>query len=446
MSEPLCRVSVQVDEDDLGTVDLALPRKTHVGLLMPAIVDIVHRGENTLTDVRRWRLARVGGQRIDEWTTLDDNEIHDGELLVVTNFETPEPDWIVDDPCHAVASVADGGHERVVRITAVAACLCAAVAGATALAWAGVTSRAAGHLIVGVGLAVAAAAGAVVIRRSHPDSLPSVTLSVVAVVFAAAAGFLAVPAGPSVANFLLAAAAGFSTSILLLRLSRCGTTCLTALATISALAAAALTVGVIWTLPAAAVGAVLVTVSVVMLSTAARLTIAASSLAPPMPSIDDGTGDEHVVDAARAVLAHQSLTGLVVGSSAAASLGIIMVAAGGWARGSFFTAAAGVVLLLRARTHVGTTRRIALIATGLIALTAGFAAAVVSAPEHAHWMSTLATGAGSGALAWVFGSVTISPVVRRAVDVTEYLALAGLVPLACWVIDLYGLVRGASLT
>jgi type VII secretion integral membrane protein EccD len=208
---------------------------------------------------------------------------------------------------------------------------------------------------------------------------------------------------------------------------------LTALATFSALAAAALAVGVVWTLPTAAVGAVLVTVSLVMLSTAARLIIAASSLT-------------HVVDAARAVLAHQSLTGLVVGSSAAASLGTIMVAAGGWARGLLFTTAVGVVLLLRARAHADTSRRIALIAAGLIALTASFAAAVVSAPGHANWISILVAGAGLGASAWVFGGVTISPVVRRAVDVTEYLALAALVPLACWVIDLYGLVRGASLT
>lgn len=446
MSEPLCRVSVQAEEVDLGTVDLALPRKAHVGLLMPAIVDIVHRGENTLTDVRRWRLSRVGGHGIDEWTTLDDNDIHDGELLVLTNIDTPEPEWIVNDPCHAVARVADGSHDPAVRITAVAACLCAAVISATALAWSGVTTRAAGHLIAGGAVAVAAAVGAIVIRRSHPDPLPSVTLSVVAVVFAAAAGFLAVPAGPSMANFLLAAAAGFPMSVLLLRLSRCGTPVLTALATFSALVASALAVGVVWTLPAAAVGAVLVTVSLVMLSTAARLTIAASSLSPLMPTIDGGTDDEHVVDEARAVLAHQSLTGLVVGSSAAASLGTIIVANGGWARSVLFTAVVGVVVLLRVRTHVDTARRIALIAAGLIALMASFAAAAVSAPGQTHWMSILTTGAGLGALAWVLGGGTVSPVVRRAIDVTEYLALAGLMPLACWVIDLYGLVRGASLT
>jgi hypothetical protein len=41
--------------------------------------------------------------------------------------------------------------------------------------------------------------------------------------------------------------------------------------------------------------------------------------------------------------------------------------------------------------------------------------------------------------------LTVNPVVRRAVEVTEYLALATVVPLACWVGGLYGLIRGVSL-
>jgi len=104
------------------------------------------------------------------------------------------------------------------------------------------------------------------------------------------------------------------------------------------------------------------------------------------------------------------------------------------------------MLLLRARTYIDMTRRIALAAGGLIALTRSFAAAVASAPGQGNWISVLAMGAGVAALGWAFGSATISPVLRRGVDVVEYLALVALVPLACWVIDLYGLVRGASLT
>jgi hypothetical protein len=36
--------------------------------------------------------------------------------------------------------------------------------------------------------------------------------------------------------------------------------------------------------------------------------------------------------------------------------------------------------------------------------------------------------------------------VRRSVEVVEYLSLAAVLPLACWVVGLYGLVRGLSLS
>ena len=65
----------------------------------------------------------------------------------------------------------------------------------------------------------------------------------------------------------------------------------------------------------------------------------------------------------------------------------------------------------------------------------------MSWPEHAHWVSLLAAAAGSPALSPLFG-LTVSPVVRRAVEIVEYLALAAVVPMACWVGGLYGLVRG----
>jgi hypothetical protein len=40
----------------------------------------------------------------------------------------------------------------------------------------------------------------------------------------------------------------------------------------------------------------------------------------------------------------------------------------------------------------------------------------------------------------------LSPVVRRGIEVVDYLALAAVVPLACWVGGLFGFVRGLSLT
>ena len=310
-------------------------------------------------------------------------------------------------------------------------------------------SRAPGHIVAGALVAAAAAFGAALVRRTQAP-LPSVALGVIAVVYTAVVGFLSVPAGPSAANGLLAAAAGFAMAILLLRLTRSGTTCLTAVATCAALPAATAGICVVWTMPAEAAGAALATLSLAVLGLAARMSIAAAGLTPAFPTVDDPHPPVDVGET-QVALAHQTLTGLVAGSSASAALGSVLVACGGLNDGgsrlsaSLFSAVIGLVLLLRARTHSDMSRRIALGAGAMISTAAGLAVTVISTPEQAHWVALLSACAGAGALGWLLG-LTVSPVVRRAIELLEYLALASVLPLASWVAGLFGLVRGWSLT
>jgi type VII secretion integral membrane protein EccD len=445
MPDPLCRLSVAAGPH---TVDLALPREAPVGLLLPSIVDLVHRGTVAADEGRQWHLSRVGQQRLDEATSLHDNAIRDGELLLLTTTATPAPVWIQDDPWHAVIDTADTGRTPT-RVTATAACLSAAVLGATALAWSGVVTQATGHVITGGVIAAAAAIGAVAIGRAHPDPILCVTLSIVAVVFAAVAGFLAVPDGPSTANSLLAAAVACSTAVLLLRVTRCGAICLTALATFTALTSAASACGVAWRLPVSTTGAALSVLALGALGAGARLSIALAGLAPTMPGSDPGAEDP-TVETRRAVTAHHSLTGLVIGSASAAALGALVVVSScvhngrHWPTCAVFAAVIGQVLLLRARTHIDMRRRLALVIVGTAATAAGAALVVISAPEHANWVCLLAIAVGLSMLGTPFGA-TVGPLARRAIEVLEYLALAAVVPLACWVSGLYGLVRGLSL-
>jgi hypothetical protein len=168
-----------------------------------------------------------------------------------------------------------------------------------------------------------------------------------------------------------------------------------------------------------------------------------------MPS-PDHLAEGEPARATRAVTAHHSLTGLVIGCAAAATLGAMLVASGcspdgrSWPKAAVFGAVVGLVMVLRTRTHIDALRRTALLTCGMVAMGASCASVVVSAPGQANWVCLLATSGGVSALGGAFGA-TLNPLARRAVEVLEYLSLAVVVPLACWVGGLYGLVRGLSL-
>ncbi len=448
MTNSLCRLSIQARDDGCRTVDLALPRDTEVGLLMPWIVDVVHHDDVDLANARAWRLSRITGQCVDETTTLDGNDIRDGELLVLTAAQSLGPAYTAADPYESLADLADQSVGARRRVVVTAVCVWSAVFSAVALVWSGSVSHSVSHMVTAAAMAASAAAAALVVGRTHRDPWPYVTLAVVAVILAACAGFLAVPASPSAASALLATACAFSTSTVLMRLTRCGTTCLVSLVTMSAIVGVALSGALAWTWPVEATGAVLTTLALTTLGVAARLSITLAGLAPSMPSAE-GRPDEHAIDGVRADLAGRTLTGLAVGSSAAAALGTVLIAWSGVHHGRIwpsaaFSAVVGLALLLRVRSHADVHRRIALAAGGVVGVTAALATVVVWAPSQANWICAAIVGAGLTALCGPLGA-SCSPVARRVVDLAEYVSLALVVPLACWVGDLYGVVRGVSL-
>jgi type VII secretion integral membrane protein EccD len=308
-----------------------------------------------------------------------------------------------------------------------------------ALTWSGVVAHAIGHVVTAGAIAAATAIGAVVVRRVHSDALHSITLSTVAAVFGSAAGFLAVPAGPSTPRLLLAAAVGCSVSTLLLRVTRCGAICLTALATSSGLTGAASAAGVAGTLPVATTGAVLATLSLGALGMAPRLSIAAAGLAPGV----------FAAAPPQALSAHRVLTGLVMGSAAAMAFGVLLVALAGGRDGHLsavlFVAAVALAAMLRARSHVDVFRRTALVASGMATVAVGCGIVVIATPERANWVCLFVTAVGVGVMAGAPGAV-VNPLAHRTMEMFEYLALAAVIPLACWVGGVYGLVRGVSLS
>lgn len=424
-------------------VDLALPAGATLALLMPSIVDILcGRDEVTCKSnppIRIWGLSRVGGKSLDESMTLTENGIDDGDLLVLSTTEPTIHSAVVDDPFR-VAANSVAAPAKLPTITVSACCLWAVGLSMMALMSTRLHTDATGSLIAAAGLTAVTVAAAVV-DRFGADPLTRATLSVAAVASAAAMGFLAVPAGPGAPNACLAASAACCTAVVLLRLTRCATVCLTAIATLSVVAAVAAAVGVVWTVPVALIGATLVTVSLGVLTASPRMAIA-------MAGLVDQVSDVH----SRAARGHHMLTGLLVGSASSAALGaaVVAVAAGSddntdaasWVRAAAFTAAVGVLLVLRSRSHSDLHRKTVLLVCGIVSLTAGFVLIVVAIPDQVTWPSLLAAAAG---LAVVWPAPVVSPLLRRAVDVGEYVALAAVVPLACWVADVYSVVRDLSL-
>ena len=412
------------------TVDLALPSDVPIGLLLPSIVDLFGRG--AADETCQWHLSLVGQQRLDESTSLYDNAISDGELLVLTTTVMPAPVFAPDDPWRVVVETADNDCARR-QVSTTTICAFATALGSAALMWSGTVTHAVSHVNTAGVIAAATASAARLVRS---DAIVAVTLAAIAVVFAGVAGFLVVPGDSTTANGLLASAVASTLSILLLRIIGCGTVCLTALAALSALASAASACAVALTLSVTATGALLTTLGLGALAAAAKLSIAVAGLAPAMSGSDDR------FEESRAVNAHQTLTGLVLGSVGATALGSALAAVE--SRGAMLAAVAGVAVLLRSRTHIDALRRTALILGGTVAIASSCVHAVICAPEQANWVCLLGTAVSVWVLCGGIG-MAANPLVRRAIEALEYLALAAVIPLACWVAGLYASVRGLSL-
>ncbi|WP_232004650.1 type VII secretion integral membrane protein EccD [Mycobacterium sp. ACS1612] len=430
----MCRLAVQHDS---RCVALALPANAPVGVLLPAVVDLV----GASVEGRRWHLSRVGQPRLDEAMSLRDNAVHDGELLLLTTDDIPPPAELPDGPAQAVIAAAEH-HTVPAGATTAAACLSVALLGVTASMWGGITGDAVGHVVATGITATAAAVGAVVLRR---DPLRGAVLAAIAVMFGAVAGFLAVPSGPPAARLLLASAVGATVAILLRRIADCADISLSAMATAGILTSVATVCGVGGVLPVAATGAVLASSALATLGVAARLSIAATGLAPRVG--DPDAGEDHTVEP-RARAAQRALTGLVIGSAAATAVGAGLVV---WdsiperrSSAAVFALVVASVLTLRARTHIDIARRAGLIVCGAVSFAAGCAIVVAAAPHRAQWVCLLVAVAVAAMLFRPSGAA--NPLVRRTVDVLEYAVLAAVVPTACWVGGAYAMLRGLSLS
>jgi type VII secretion integral membrane protein EccD len=412
-------VCIQSDRDgDPVAVDVGLPSGVSIGELLPAIVDLVDGRAGPAGAPRRWRLDLPAGNTLSWSSSLLDNGIRDGDLLILAQGDAPTLEPIRVEPFRTVLAARPPTFPLGDVLPGVV-CVLVVILASAALAWtAGSQWATTGAIVAAVG--TAAAAGVAMISGYAAAS------TVAVVCLACATGFLAVPSGPAVPNVFLASAAAFSASVLMLRLSGRASSALTATASLALLVALATVVA----LPAKATGAALAATALALLALAPRLALVLAGLGPHQ---------RHGDLADRAVAGHATVSGLVAGGAATAASGMALLAvaghtgSGGVPSVVTFTALIGTALLLRARTFVDPVRQISLIAGGFVGLAASLS---VAAAAHQHVVTPIA-----GTLI-VVGLVAgqrppSGAAVARTLDRLEYVALTAVVPVGCWAAGVY---------
>jgi type VII secretion integral membrane protein EccD len=444
----MLRVSVHAGD---AVTDLALPASVPVATLIPSIVDIldITDGAGEL-EAQRYQLSGAGAAPLITSVTLAQNNIRDGAVLVLTQAPTAPPVPRYDDVAEAVSATLGAAsrpwtrsrRRQAARLTGALAAGCLTGIGALALIRHAVKTGATGMTVgVAVLAGVAALLAAALAHRTYKDAIAGLALSVIATTFAAVAGFLAVPGAPGLPNIVLAASAAAVTTVSAARVSGCGVLTLTALSCVATITAAAALVGVITAAPVPAIGSVAALISVGLLGAAPRASIVLAGLSPQLPPAPDLER--------KAIRAASWLAGLRAGFASAIAVGsVVTVLAGAPRPGCIaFGVLVGALLLLRARSDDGIGTR-AVAACGIVITATTFGTVTLRIPMHGVWTVAMTASLAAAAiyLGFVAPAVALSPALGRSVEALECAALVAMVPMTCWVCDLYGAVRGLTFT
>jgi type VII secretion integral membrane protein EccD len=437
-------------------IDVALPSDVAVADLLPMVLDMAREGAPDGGAAHGgWCLARLGDAAIDPSRTLGSLGIVDGDLLQLRwRAENPPPP-LFDDVADAIAVSAPDSFRPWTEATAG---VLGRIAGGLALVTAaGAVLRAgpgpAAAVVAGIGAVVAVAVGAV-IARIYRDVVTGVLVAAGGLPLAFVGGLYAVPGAVGRPSFLLAAVLTLVFAAGSIMVIGCGITTFVAFATAAALGSGAFLVATLLVgHPAAGIAAGAATVAIGGISLLPRLTIQLAKL--PLPQVpgnaedlqaDTGFPDYAAIER-RAGIAHEYLTGMIIGCGAVAALGAVIAATGG-TFGVIFAVVVTTVLLLRARSYANGSQAIALLAAGMAAAVGLVLLLIMVASPFVLLLFVFGGLIGGAALAMVLGVVfptrRFSPPLRRSVDIAEAILIASVLPLALAVMDLYQTFRQLS--
>ncbi|QLL06019.1 type VII secretion integral membrane protein EccD [Mycobacterium vicinigordonae] len=479
-AEPtLSRVTLVVGDLRL---DFGLPANASISAFIDDVIDIANEQmaahpppdaglEQVVFDTTegKWTLARLGDEAIDPSRSLGEANIYDGELLTIREIDQPARPMLFDDVQDTPGESTSSVLSWVSRDARLIACFGVGLAATVTAAF--LLSRHAGEVYVpatALGIGTLAVVVACVIAHRSNGARRSEWIAAVATPLLFGGALYVVPDGYGIKSLPMALALTGLASLLVLLVSGRGRVLHTAVIALAVIGGAAAVAGLLWNPPPRATGAVLATVSVIVVYMSPRVTILLAKLpVPRVPTagepLDDietqgGTTVEGVNAVGKQVIpteegmtvrvrrAGQYLTGVLAAAAITATVGCYLaidVSGGFYWQGTVFAAAVATVLCLRGRSHHDLTQSATLIGAGLaIALLLIVKTAVgLDNWELTATLSLVALMVLVVACGIVAPRLEFSPVMRRQVEILEYFAIALVFPLCCWIVRLYATFR-----
>ncbi|MFS8101560.1 type VII secretion integral membrane protein EccD [Lentzea alba] len=443
-------------------IDVALPADVAVADLLPMLLDMA-REATPDGGVRHggWCLAKLGDSPLDPARTLASLGVVDGELLQLRRRNENPPPPLYDDVVDAIAESDPDSFRPWTKETAqkfghLAGAL-ALIAAAVALFLSGPIAQGdsgsgLAAAIAGAVAAIAALAAGATISRAYGSTSTGVLIAACgSLPMAFVAGFHAVPGVGFNPKMLLASALLMIFAWGGILLIGQGVTVFIAAATGGTLVALAFLVATFVEHPLAGVAAGTGAVALAALSLLPRLTLQLAKIPPPVVPTnaedlkEDSGFPEYAVIERRTAVAHEYLTGMIVGTGLVAALAAIVAAGADTVWGPIYGVVVAIVLMMRGRAYANGAQAVALLTTGMFAAAGILLGWLISSTEFnriAFVFGTLVIlGAASLVLGVVFPGQKFSPPLRRTVDIIEAILIASVVPLALAVMDMYSVFR-----
>ncbi|WP_199434396.1 type VII secretion integral membrane protein EccD [Qaidamihabitans albus] len=440
-------------------IDVALPADVAVADLLPMLLEMAK--EVTPDGGARhggWALAKLGDGPLDPSRTLASLGVVDGELLQLRKRNENPPPPLYDDVVDAIAesdpdSFRPWTKETAQRIGHIAGGL-ALFSAALALFFGGPLfggNGLAAAITAGVGAIACVAVGATLAKAYQAESTGVLIAAAGGLPFAFVSGFYIVPGVSVRANLLLASALVVVVAAVCILVMGAGITTFIAAATAGVLGLLAFLFATLIAHPAPGIAAGTAAVALAVISVLPRATIWLAKL--PLPHVP-GTAEELKEDSGfpdytsierRTSVAHNYMTGLLIGCGSATAVAAIVTASAPSVFGIITGIVATLVLLLRARTYANGGQAVALLTTGMVS-----AGGILLG-----WMWNEDP---LGRVIWVFGAFVLiaaaalvvgvifpnqrfSPPMRRTVEIIEAICIATVLPLALAVMGLYSTLR-----